>query len=157
MLTRQSAFIVSVEHPEIELLAQLLQYIREVGSVDIEPDQFVLYPVKLAPVDTDYSFGTYSVVQVRDYYQPYIHVDSMRLRLYHKKYLNLLTASNKLTEALNPENPADNERLLSINTAAGVKIQDIVCRPIASNQTEFVGGDDSYYQDFDITIQYGVI
>lgn len=139
---------------EIRCIVGMLDYLKKITSEQIAPDTITLHPIRHSPEGTDSSFGIYSVLHNRNYEQPYIREDIIKLKLYHPIYNSILSMTGALIDALNQDAPSEYVDVYDDLILRGVRILDIACVHTGSVQSQFVDGEDRYNADFSIGIRY---
>lgn len=134
-----------------------IEYLESIINPLVAPDSISFHPGKWAPEETDDTFAVYKYVPNRDYSQPYIHMDSLNVRIYHTNYMKLKEISDLILSKLNSENIHDNPDLVSLGKAEGVWFQETVARVADSSQNSFVESTEYYYDVIDILLQYSKI
>lgn len=132
----------------------IIEYMRSVFSEIIEPDEIEFYPGRFSPKSSDNTFATYKVIPNVDYDQPYIHVDNIRVIVYHTSFDLLQRMTSSLISKLNNESAYDNEALMQAGIDEGVRYQDVVARVHGNDHNEFIDNVEFHSMTIDIMFQY---
>lgn len=130
------------------------EYMASVMNPFLDEGEMEFDPGSPGAATSDTTFCTYKLVQGRDHNQPYIHMDSLTVKVYHTSFDILQNMVDAVLDALNNESVYDNADLMAAGLADDIRFQNIVATAGDHAQNDFIDSTEYHTVRLDILLEY---